>query len=312
MKFVYNLLLLTIAPLLLQQATAQKINKELASRLAVIYKADQHYRVAAIAAAKKYGSGSAQDNELMKKQDAADLSNLAEIDKIIAAYGYPGKSLVGAQSHVAFTVVQHNDLSAQEKYLPLFIRVADEGELDRALLPLMIDRVRTGKGQLQLYGTQLYEVPGSHQVRIQPIEDEIQVNARRKAYGLPPLETYYKNWGIDYHVPTAAGNLNPKELYASSSEDRTESRVEVIGGDEAVLSRLRYPEKAKASNITGSVTVEYTVDKDGSTKNISVVKGLGYGCDEEAIRVITETKYTNPTGQQSELRMKLPFPYKKE
>jgi hypothetical protein len=43
-----------------------------------------------------------------------------------------------------------------------------------------------------------------------------------------------------------------------------------------------------------------------------VVKGLGYDCDEEAMRVIRDTKYINKTGEDSDMRMKLPFPYEKK
>jgi TonB family protein len=308
MKIAQKCFLLLLIPFFVQQASAQKINVQLARRLAVIYDADQKYRVAAIIEAKKSGSGSAKDNELGRKQNVADLANLTEIEKIIKAYGYPGKSMVGKQSRVAFMVIQHNDLKTQEKYLPLFIKTANEGELDRGLLPLMIDRVRLGNGQPQLYGTQLSEIKNSKKVQIKPIEDEINVNIRRKAYGLGPLETYYKKWNINYKVPTSKGNPNPKELYATILE-QSYSKVEAIGGDEGILSKLHYPEKARSNNIIGSVTVEFTVDKDGATKNIFVIEGLGYGCDEEAIRVIKESKYTNPERQESELRMKLPFPY---
>jgi len=309
MRSTGKIILLIIASFTLQHATAQKLDKKLAAQLTIIYKNDQQYRVAAIAAAKKHGAYSQQDNDLMKKQDAADLSNLAKVEKIIAAYGYPGKSMVGAQSKVVFMVVQHNDLEAQEKYLPLFTKAAEKGELDRALLPLMIDRVRTGKGQLQVYGTQLHEQKDGS-IQIQAIEDEINVNIRRKAAGLPPLEDYYKTYGIKYMVPTAAGNPNPPELYYHP-ESRKASPIEAIGGDDAIFSKLSYPDAAKAANISGTVTVEYTVDINGNTKNVSIVKGLGYGCDEEALRVIKEAKYTNRTGEETDRRMRLPFPYKK-
>jgi TonB family protein len=310
MKSVVKITLLLIVSLGLQQAMAQKINKKLSAQLVAIYKDDQQYRVAAIAAAKIHGSNSPQDKELMKKQDIADAANLAKVEKIIAAYGYPGKSMVGAQSKVVFMVVQHNELDAQEKYLPLFMEAAEKGELDRTVLPLMIDRVRTARKQPQVYGTQLHERMGAS-VQVQTIEDEVNVNIRRKAVGLPPLEDYLKHWGINYIVPTAAGNPNPKDLYYNAQE-RIELPIEAIGGDDGIKAKLIYPEKAKENNITGFVTVGYTVDKDGNTKNVEVVKGLGYGCDEEAIRVIKETKYTNETGDDSDMRMKLPFPYQKK
>ncbi len=309
MKSLSIISLLIVSMLASPRATAQ-LNKKLALQLKAIYKSDQMYRVAAIAAAKKHGAYSQQDNDLMKKQSAADLANLAKVEKIISKYGYPGKSMVGAQNKVVFMVVQHNDTDAQEKYLPLFIKAAQQGELDRTLLPLMIDRVRADKGRLQLYGTQLHETRDGR-VLIKPIEDEANVNVRRKKAGLPPLEDYYKKWDIKYTVPTAAGNPNPKELYYHE-EERAEVPIEAIGGDEGIIDQLAYPEQAKANHITGSVTVEYTVGKDGSTKDIVVVKSLGYGCDEEAVRVIKKTRYINQTGEDRGMRMNLPFPRKKD
>lgn len=298
-----------IASLSLKQALAQNlINDKLGAELAAISKEDQQYRVAAIAAAKKNGAHSQEDKDLMKQQTEADKVNLVKVEKIIATYGYPGKSMVGPQSKVVFMVVQHNDLEAQEKYLPLFIKAAESGELERTVIPLMIDRVRTGKGQPQLYGTQLFDKEDAS-IQIFPIEDEVNVNVRRKAAGLQPLEDYYKYWHVNYIVPTAAGNLNPKELYVNM-EALKHSPFEIIGAD--IPAKLIYPEKARANNISGFVTVQYVIDKDGNTKNIEVIQGLGYGCDEEAIRVIKETKYNNKIGNEYELRMKLKFSAKKE
>jgi|GEM_PF-1803941 TonB family protein len=310
MKLFKKLFLLLTLLICAQPLFAQKLNRKLAAQLVAIYQDDQQYRVAAIAAAKKYGSGSDQDNELMRKQSAADLTNLAKIEKIIAAHGYPGKSLVGTdKSKIAFMVVQHNDDAAQGKYLPLFTKAAAKGELDKSLLPLMIDRLRTAKGQPQLYGTQLREIKGGG-VQIFPIEDEANVNIRRKKAGMPPLQPYLKQWGINYKLPTAAGNPNPASLYIVQQEHAGVS-IEAVGGDDGIFARLQYPDKARESNITGFVTLELTIDKNGNTKDITVVKSLGYGCDEEAIRVMKETKYNNPTGEESEIRMRLPFPYKK-
>ena len=47
-----------------------------------------------------------------------------------------------------------------------------------------------------------------------------------------------------------------------------------------------YPEEALTNNIKGQVIVEFTITEDGSTTDFKVIKGLGYGCDEEAVRVL--------------------------
>ena len=55
---------------------------------------------------------------------------------------------------------------------------------------------------------------------------------------------------------------------------------------EFVATNLRYPAEALQSSIEGAVLVKFHIDDDGNVFNPQVIKGLGYGCDEEAIRLI--------------------------
>ncbi|MEM6343984.1 MAG: TonB family protein [Bacteroidota bacterium] len=49
---------------------------------------------------------------------------------------------------------------------------------------------------------------------------------------------------------------------------------------------FRYPSAARESGVDGQVFVRFVVQPDGSLTNITVFRGLGYGCDEEAIRLV--------------------------
>ena len=49
---------------------------------------------------------------------------------------------------------------------------------------------------------------------------------------------------------------------------------------------IKYPEIAKKAGVEGRVILTFIVSKDGSVSNISVLKGIGAGCDEEAVRVL--------------------------
>ncbi|MES2656187.1 MAG: energy transducer TonB [Bacteroidota bacterium] len=49
---------------------------------------------------------------------------------------------------------------------------------------------------------------------------------------------------------------------------------------------INYPPVALQNNVQGKVLVSFVVDKDGKVKDATVLKGIGFGCDEEAIRVI--------------------------
>ncbi|GAB2697991.1 hypothetical protein GCM10027037_22730 [Mucilaginibacter koreensis] len=296
-----------------QLSFAQTYNKTLSAQLDSIGKTDELYRGSQVETlAKKYGWESAQVKSMMNQQAQIDLQNLKQVEAIIKQYGYPGKSLVGEnRKSIAFLVIQHNDLEVQEKYLPLLTEAANKGELNKSSLAIMIDRINTGHGRKQIYGSQLHD--SDHGTQIQMIEDEINVNKRRKEVGLMPLQDYLKQYyDVTYLPVTAKGNLNPPSLYYDQSAVRKEeSPVEPVNGYNDLYSRLQYPPAAQKNHIAGKVTLQFTVDKDGFTKDIMVVKSLGYGCDEEAIKAIKATRYSNKLGEDHDLRVALPFPYKK-
>jgi TonB family protein len=60
---------------------------------------------------------------------------------------------------------------------------------------------------------------------------------------------------------------------------------------EFIAGNLHYPEAALNAKVEGSVIVEYDIYDDGLVYNPHVLKGLGYGCDEEALRVISLLRF---------------------
>lgn len=62
------------------------------------------------------------------------------------------------------------------------------------------------------------------------------------------------------------------------------------GGEAALLSYLkeqvRYPGEARSNGIQGRVVLSFWVETDGSLSDIKVIKDIGGGCAEEAIRVV--------------------------
>jgi periplasmic protein TonB len=57
---------------------------------------------------------------------------------------------------------------------------------------------------------------------------------------------------------------------------------------------IHYPEIAMQMQITGKVIVQFVVGKKGEISNIKVLRGIGGGCDEEAVRVVREMPRWNP------------------
>jgi periplasmic protein TonB len=69
-------------------------------------------------------------------------------------------------------------------------------------------------------------------------------------------------------------------------------------------SHLRYPPFARENGIEGRVVVEFVVNEDGSVSNASVKKGIGGGCDEEALRVVNSMPKWKP-GKQNDRNVKV-------
>gem|GEM_PF-230598 len=80
-----------------------------------------------------------------------------------------------------------------------------------------------------------------------------------------------------------------------------EKMPEPIGGWEGFFKTLqkyiKYPRQAERAQVSGKVFVEFSVNETGGLERISIIKGIGFGCDEEAQRVIALTKW-NPGKQR--------------
>jgi protein TonB len=80
-----------------------------------------------------------------------------------------------------------------------------------------------------------------------------------------------------------------------------------------VQSKLKYPSQARRMGIEGKVFVQFVVDKQGNITEVQAVKGIGAGCDEEAVRVIKGSpKWAagKQRGKSVKVRMILPITFK--
>ncbi len=168
---------------------------------------DQKYREELAAQMKKL-AGAEGDRAmerfvvLIKKQDKIDKRNMKRLEEIIARHGWPTKSMVGKEaSEWAFFIVQHADLAQQKKYFPLLKSAAMKNEARPDHVAMMEDRMLMGEGQKQIYGTGLRTDDVTKELKLWPIENEEEVDARRAAVGLPPMAEYLKMMGLIYTPP---------------------------------------------------------------------------------------------------------------
>lgn len=65
-----------------------------------------------------------------------------------------------------------------------------------------------------------------------------------------------------------------------------------------VSENIHYPEQALRIGVSGKVFVKFVVEKDGRPSQVEVLKGIGAGCDEEAVRVIQNSPKWIPGKQR--------------
>ncbi len=76
-----------------------------------------------------------------------------------------------------------------------------------------------------------------------------------------------------------------------------------------VYDNIEYPEIAKENGIQGRVTVQFTIDKDGSVKDVKVLRGVDSSLDKEAVRVIQKSPKWSPGKQRNKpVKVKYTFP----
>lgn len=80
-----------------------------------------------------------------------------------------------------------------------------------------------------------------------------------------------------------------------------------------IKGRLRYPNQAVDYGIEGRVIVEFVVDRKGKVKDAKILRGIGYGCDEEVMRVVSNLPDFCPgydaTGKYRDIYYTLPVKF---
>ncbi len=118
--------------------------------------------------------------------------------------------------------------------------------------------------------------------------------------------------------PLGATATKPNSQTSPTGEVFTivEQQPEFSGGMQALgqyLSRnLRYPKEAQRNKTQGRVFVQFVISQTGDIRDLRVLKGIGSGCDEEAVRVVSQMPKWNPgkqNGKAVAVQYKLPIQF---
>jgi len=109
----------------------------------------------------------------------------------------------------------------------------------------------------------------------------------------------------------------PEEEVSDEIFEVVEENATPVGGMQDFYQyfakELVYPVIARKAGVEGKVYIQFVVDKSGNVSQVKVVKGLGHGCDEEAIRVVKKGPKWNPAKQRGRpvnSRVTLPLIFK--
>lgn len=109
------------------------------------------------------------------------------------------------------------------------------------------------------------------------------------------------NWRFYQYMSDLSINPNEYLVYA-------DGMPQIVGGINSIQERIKYPETAKKSGIEGKVFVMAFIDELGNVDAAKVIKGIGSGCDEEALNAVMNTKFTVPTHKGKSVKVQVAIP----
>ncbi len=127
------------------------------------------------------------------------------------------------------------------------------------------------------------------------------------------------------------GNIKTEETIIHNTSEKIKQDVDATNDDvftvveeqpvpygglnafyEFISEVLNYPEEARQNKVQGKVFVQFVVDEEGNVTNVKAVKGIGFGCDEEAERAVKNSQKWKPGrqhGKAVKVRMILPITF---
>ena len=136
------------------------------------------------------------------------------------------------------------------------------------------------------------EVP-KQTTQIQVVEDDVEVE------DIEINADVDQNEVIEEYV---APEIEEEDIQEAEIFTIVEEMPDFPGGTQKLADYLakniKYPQMARESGIQGRVFISFVVEPDGSVSNVNVMRSLGGGCDEEAVRVVKSMPKWKPGKQR--------------
>ncbi|HKL14783.1 MAG TPA: energy transducer TonB [Balneolaceae bacterium] len=157
------------------------------------------------------------------------------------------------------------------------------------------------------------DISGEKPVKYEPdiqetikIEETIQTNPIKTPPPPPrppvpvevPEDEIIEDVDIDFHFDYNQDDrliMPPPSQKDEESEEKifevVEQMPQLIGGMASIQNNIDYPEIARRAGIEGRVYVQFVVNERGDVEDPRVVRGIGGGADEEALRAVSQAKF---------------------
>ena len=151
----------------------------------------------------------AESNEVFEQQKIYERNhriNEKIVLDILEENGWPDPELTGDRGNWTIcNVIQHADNEVRIKYLPMMRKAVQDEKLEPRFLARAEDRIATERGDLQLYGGQMKYYPETKSFNVWPVFDPVNIDIRRAAIGLEPIDVFLKNrfdfdWDLEEQI----------------------------------------------------------------------------------------------------------------
>jgi TonB family protein len=175
-------------------------------------------------------------------------------------------------------------------------------QLDLRYNKYYIFAITDSLGHFEMKGVKLQDTLTIENFNYFPMLKYMNEGSRYMAIYLPVENVYHMNAGIPITIEAKRQYLRANSVFKVEDDSQTNCdlgvEAEFPGGRQRLFNyiqhKLAYPEKAIVQNIEGTVEVSFTVNKDGTLNDFKIIKGLGYGCDEEVLSILKSSPKWKP------------------
>lgn len=235
------------------------LNKSLRQEL-IDLKAEQ------LRAEQKIIDGEAKQNLIADFKESGK-KNLLRLCEIVKQNGWTDKKLVGEDGFAAamFIISNGSDTKLQREIFPVLAAAVKKGLIGNSEIAPLIDSIRIGEGQPQIFGTQ--SRIRNDVLYLYPLVSDAKVDEYRKAYGLLPLSTYIKYLQFQYGMPVIK---SPRSFTAPQLKQNKENSPAVNSTDPQALN-LEQEEVVKVESNVVSLNARVS-SKDSTNADLNLQK----------------------------------------